>query len=85
MDTTARKASAEGCPRLLPLLGMCWESAARLCMVLPLMPHGSVADHLRPRPGGRASELRDGRKRVEVSLHAAQGRGGGLPLGREGL
>ena len=37
MDTAAKDAVAGGRPHLLPLLGMCWDDVAQLCLVMPFM------------------------------------------------
>ena len=69
MDTAAKDAVAGGRPHLLPLLGMCWDDVAQLCLVMPLMAGGSLADHI-GRPGGA---LPTGRQRVAAALDAARG------------
>ena len=69
MDTAARGAAAAGCPHLVPLLGVCLDGAAQLCLVMPLMASGSLADHI-GRPWG---VMTTGRLRASAALHAARG------------
>ena len=69
MDTAAKDAVAGGRSHLLPLLGMCWDDVAQLCLVMPFMAGGSVADHIGS-PGGK---LATGRQRMAVALAAARG------------
>ena len=69
MVKAAKEAAAAGCPNLVPLLGLCLDGASQLCMVMPFMEGGSLADHI-GRPGG---SLATGRQRVTVALDAARG------------
>ena len=72
MGAASRDAAATvagGHRPLLSLLGICdEEDVMKLCLVMPLMAGGSVADHIRP--GGK---LATGRQRVAVALDAARG------------
>ena len=55
---------------LLPMLGICEEDITKLCLVMPLMAGGSLADHISERPKGA---LLNGHQRVAAALDAARG------------
>ena len=59
----ARLMDTSDCPSLIPLLGMCWDGP-RLCLVMPLMAGGSLADHLGRGGGGGGGALATDRKSV---------------------